>query len=99
MRVDPAGHFINWIQDPQGNYLARLVFPEKVREFRIEVDLVAEAEAHGPRQRAEHAVEPGVHARRRHDIRAPRHVEEPQTGCRDAVAVAGTYDSSTASSR
>ncbi len=42
MRVQPAEHFENWQQDPQSNYLARLVFPEKTREFRIEVDLVAE---------------------------------------------------------
>src|SRR5580658_3135784 len=42
MRVEPAQHFINWQQDPQANYLARLVFPERTREFRVEVDLVAE---------------------------------------------------------
>ncbi|HRI19202.1 MAG TPA: transglutaminase family protein, partial [Burkholderiaceae bacterium] len=42
MRVAPTEHFENWQQDPQSNYLARLVFPEKTREFRIEVDLVAE---------------------------------------------------------
>ena len=42
MRVLPAQHFINWQQDPQANYLARLVFPERTREFRVEVDLVAE---------------------------------------------------------
>jgi uncharacterized protein (DUF2126 family)/transglutaminase-like putative cysteine protease len=40
--VLPAKHFINWQQDPQANYLARLVFPEATREFRVEVDLVAE---------------------------------------------------------
>jgi uncharacterized protein (DUF2126 family) len=42
MRVEPAEHFVNWQQDPQSNYLARLVFPQQTREFRIEVDLVAE---------------------------------------------------------
>ncbi len=42
MKVLPGEHFINWQQDPQSNYQARLVFPEKAREFRIEVDLVAE---------------------------------------------------------
>jgi uncharacterized protein (DUF2126 family) len=42
LRVDPQKHFINWQQDAQSNYLARLVFPEKTEELRIEVDLVAE---------------------------------------------------------
>jgi uncharacterized protein (DUF2126 family)/transglutaminase-like putative cysteine protease len=42
MRVEPATHFINWQQDPQSNYLARLVFPDKTTAFRIEIDLVAE---------------------------------------------------------
>ncbi len=42
MRVEPGGHFVNWQQDPFGNYLARLVFPEKASELLVEVDLVAE---------------------------------------------------------
>jgi uncharacterized protein (DUF2126 family)/transglutaminase-like putative cysteine protease len=48
LKVDPADHFINWQQDPQANYLARLVFPDLTREFRIEVDLVAEMSVLNP---------------------------------------------------
>ena len=40
--VTPKKHFINWQQDPFGNYLGRLVFPEKTTEFDVDVDLVAE---------------------------------------------------------
>jgi transglutaminase-like putative cysteine protease len=42
LKVLPEKHFINWQQDPESNYLARLVFPDKTEELRIEVDLVAE---------------------------------------------------------
>jgi uncharacterized protein (DUF2126 family)/transglutaminase-like putative cysteine protease len=42
LRVEPAEHFVNWQQDPQANYLARLTFPDKTRELRLTVDLVAE---------------------------------------------------------
>jgi transglutaminase-like putative cysteine protease len=42
LKVTPAQHFINWQQDPQSNWNARLVFPEQTREFCVEVDLVAE---------------------------------------------------------
>ncbi len=42
LRIAPEKHFINWQQDPQANYQARLVFLESTNEFRIEVDLVAE---------------------------------------------------------
>jgi uncharacterized protein (DUF2126 family)/transglutaminase-like putative cysteine protease len=48
LRVTPEKHFINWMQDPQSNYAARLVFDKPTREFCVEVDLVAEMSVLNP---------------------------------------------------
>jgi uncharacterized protein (DUF2126 family) len=48
LKVEPALHFINWQQDPFSNHLARLVFPEQTRTFKITVDLVAEMAVYNP---------------------------------------------------
>lgn len=42
LKILPEKHFINWQQDPFGNYLARIVFPEKVNEFVIDVEVIAD---------------------------------------------------------
>ncbi len=42
IKVQPEKHFINWQQDPFGNYLARYVFPEKTRSLKIHVELIAD---------------------------------------------------------
>ena len=48
LTVEPAEHFINWQQDPFGNFLARLVFPDRATEMSITVGLVADLQVVNP---------------------------------------------------
>ncbi|MDX2259816.1 MAG: transglutaminase family protein [Hyphomicrobiaceae bacterium] len=42
MRISPADVWVNWQQDPFGNFLARVVLPEPTDHFQVTVDLVAD---------------------------------------------------------
>ncbi len=48
LKVLPGEYFINWQQDPFGNHLARLVFPNKTRTFEVEVNLISEIRVFNP---------------------------------------------------
>ena len=48
IKIKPANHFFNWQQDPFGNYLARLTFPDKTKELSIDVEIIADLKTINP---------------------------------------------------
>jgi transglutaminase-like putative cysteine protease len=48
LQVEPADHFVNWQQDAFGNFLARLVFPDRARSLTITVGLIADLKVVNP---------------------------------------------------
>ncbi|UXX78628.1 transglutaminase family protein [Reichenbachiella carrageenanivorans] len=48
IKIYPENHFINWQQDPFGNYLARIVFPDQIKEFRVDVEVIIEMKVINP---------------------------------------------------
>lgn len=48
LKVEPEDHFINWQQDPFGNFQARLVFAEQTKHLKISVEVIADMTSINP---------------------------------------------------
>ena len=48
IKIKPDNQFFNWQQDPFGNYMARLIFPDKTTELSIDVEIIADLKTINP---------------------------------------------------
>tara|TARA_R110002074_G_scaffold7401_1_gene31808 strand:+ start:37301 stop:40627 length:3327 start_codon:yes stop_codon:yes gene_type:complete len=48
IKIKPENHFFNWQQDPFGNYLARIVFPDKTTELSVDIEIIADLKTINP---------------------------------------------------
>ena len=48
IKINPENHFFNWQQDPFGNYMARIIFPEKTTELSVDVEIIADLKTINP---------------------------------------------------
>ncbi|RXP55485.1 transglutaminase family protein [Lutibacter sp. HS1-25] len=48
IKIKPENQFLNWQQDPFGNYMARLIFPEKTKELSVDVEIIADLKTINP---------------------------------------------------
>jgi transglutaminase-like putative cysteine protease len=48
LSVSPASHLLKWQFDLHNNYLARILFPDKTKEFVVEVNLIANLSPFNP---------------------------------------------------
>ena len=48
IKIKPENQFFNWQQDPFGNYMARLIFPEKTKELSVDVEIIADLKTINP---------------------------------------------------
>ena len=46
--IEPSEHYLNWQQDPFGNYAARIVFPEPIHRLVVAVEVIADMSPFNP---------------------------------------------------
>lgn len=48
LKITPEDYFLNWQQDPFGNYQARVVFKEKTEALKVDVEIIADLKTINP---------------------------------------------------